>query len=485
MGSANLAIERELEILRDLAGIGDEEFERHRRAHRSRVETVFVPLYRLLGFIGVSIMVGLHNRFIEQAFDWHLYGTYLLVVGSYTLISWLALQVLYPKFDLTSLPIIILVADVFFWLFAIYYSGGEKSLLFLILLVRCCDQVIFGVKRVLFFTHFIVFAYLGFIAYLSFIELREINPLTEATKAAILYITGLYIVGIAITVNNMKDRTVASMVLARDLISELTNQKRELDDALQSAKEAVTLRSRFLSTMSHEIRSPMHVIINMAELLKREAVDDKRIRYANAIRSLGNKVVLFIEDVLNMSRLEAGKVTVENINYSLANLVTESREMLTFGAEEKGIPLNWHVADDLPDALSGDPMRLQQVLLNLVGNAIKFTSKGSVDVTIWRKLTANKDALFFEVSDTGIGIDNENIGNIFNAFTQSESSTPREYGGSGLGLAISKDLVGLMGGEIEVESELGSGSTFRFFIPITLPVTAPEILESPPALKPD
>jgi signal transduction histidine kinase/CheY-like chemotaxis protein len=253
-----------------------------------------------------------------------------------------------------------------------------------------------------------------------------------------------------------------SRARALRLVQERTHQLRH---QTAEANEASQLKSNFLANMSHEIRTPMNGVMGMAELLLETDLDDVQRDYAQTVHSSGAVLLTVINDVLDFSKIEAGKVDIEEIECSMKTVVHDVLHLLTPQAETKGLKLVGVVGESVPGVVRGDPLRVRQVLVNLVGNAIKFTQAGeiSVSVTEFESLGENV-VLRFEVADTGDGIEPDRLGEIFRPFVQADMSTSRKFGGTGLGLSISSQLVGLMGGDCGVSSQLGTGSTFWFTI---------------------
>ncbi|MDR2406441.1 MAG: response regulator [Deltaproteobacteria bacterium] len=240
-------------------------------------------------------------------------------------------------------------------------------------------------------------------------------------------------------------------------------QEREARLAQALAEESARAKSEFLANMSHEIRTPMNAILGLTHLVLETDLNDQQHEYLNRISVAAKTLLRIINDILDFSKIEAGKLEMEQTDFNLEALVRTSVKIFTAAASQKGLNLSYDIDKSVPQDLSGDQVRLSQILNNLISNALKFTEKGGVDLKITTEEQNEKDALLkFSVHDTGIGLAQEQIKNLFNAFTQADTSTTRKYGGTGLGLTISKRLSELMGGRIWCESEEGEGSTFIF-----------------------
>jgi two-component system, sensor histidine kinase and response regulator len=250
----------------------------------------------------------------------------------------------------------------------------------------------------------------------------------------------------------------------------------ELSAARDKAEEATHAKSTFLAMMSHEIRTPMNGVTAMAEMLDRTDLGAEQRDMLGIIRSSGDALLVIINDILDFSKIEAGKLDIETIELALTDLVEGAAELVASRAAEKGLRYAVDLAPDLPDRLLGDPTRVRQILINLLGNAVKFTQSGVILLTV-RDATPDggdgtRRVLRFAVADSGIGLSEEQIQRLFRPFEQADGSTSRRYGGTGLGLSISSALCAMMGGRIGVTSELGRGSTFWFELPFA--VVAPE-----------
>lgn len=274
------------------------------------------------------------------------------------------------------------------------------------------------------------------------------------------------------------------------IIRDITLRKKA--EALQRAKDlaeqANKFKAEFLANMSHEIRTPINAIIGMVHLLHQTPLTEKQIEYLHAIDNSADNLLQLINDILDFSKIEAGKLQLEEKSFNIRAVIEQLVSTMRFKATEKGVDLTLQIDDDVPEAVAGDPLRLNQIMLNLISNAIKFTHTGSITVTVKLiDVMDNRARMYFNVRDTGIGIPPDRLGSIFESFTQANMDTTRIYGGTGLGLAIVKKLIDMLNGAIMVKSKLGEGSEFIFEIDFVITRDNPDmqLLETSEAAIPD
>ncbi|MEZ5014848.1 MAG: ATP-binding protein [Chitinophagales bacterium] len=245
-----------------------------------------------------------------------------------------------------------------------------------------------------------------------------------------------------------------------ELEQQVDERTAELKNTLEELKYTQKFRDQFLANMSHEIRTPMNAIVGLTNLLVKTALNEQQEKYLQVIRKSGDNLLVIINDILDLSKIEAGKMELEDVPFDLPQAVEQVRAILDIKAKDKGIGLEVQIGEGVPQYVLGDETRITQVLMNLTGNAIKFTEEGKVTIQLEKKA----DAVHFSIRDTGIGIPEDKLSKIFESFGQASTDTTRKYGGTGLGLNISKQLVEMHGGELGVHSTYGKGSEFYFSI---------------------
>ena len=307
-----------------------------------------------------------------------------------------------------------------------------------------------------------------------------------------LTFVGLIVGAHKVRIRGLKEREKQLDALVQQRTAELVAADEELKIAKDKAEEATAMKSMFLANMSHEIRTPMNAVIGMAYLALKTPLSEKQRDYVNKIHNAGTSLLGLINDILDFSKIEAGRLDIEAVDFRLDDVIASVTSITAQKAQDKGLEFLVDVADSVPQTLVGDPLRLGQVIANLINNAIKFTEQGEVHLTAeLLEQVGERATLGFSVMDTGIGMTPEQAARLFQPFSQADASTTRKHGGTGLGLTICRRLVELMGGEIWLESEPGQGSTFLFTVSVGVSAglarsrVAPEQLRAVSALVVD
>lgn len=451
----------------------DEELLAQRRADRvRRLYTWQVPALRMLGFLILCALLLLQAD--RPGVDGLPTLVGLLAANVlYALGAWALLRFGYGRSGRLDLPLLLFHLDVAMWLLNLTWLEQANLFFAYFLLVRVVDQVGFGLQRAFYFAHVVTLAYLAYSAWWTWADPVHALWLERLGVAAGMYLVALYLATTGLVTARLRSRTRQAIRAARALVDTL-NQKAatlemqtiELDAARRQADQANRAKSQFMAVTSHEVRTPLNGILGATELLMETELTPTQKRYVQTAHRSATSLLALINDVLDLSRIESGKLHLRPTDFDLRELLGEALELVAVTARDRPIELRCQVATRLPDRVHADPLRLRQLLVNLLHNASKFTERGSVELdvsllresgsTLWVRLA---------VSDTGIGIAKDQLESIFLAFEQVDGSSTRRHGGSGLGLAIVKDLATLMGGTVDVESRLGVGSRFWVDLP--------------------
>ena len=458
----------------------DPEVAARQKAERiRRYKTWTVPRLRFVGFGLMMTLLPIHNYFQWGDPNWRTFGLLFSVGMALALLSW---GILIRFHDLAwrglGMDDVFLAVDVLPISMLVYFTGAEQSLLFPLYLFRVGDQTHSTFRRALFFTHLVTLAFLGTIAYAAWVAGHPVSWGREGTKAGLLYVTGFYMALTTRVAERLRKRVHESIEMTRQFNLRLVSQAEELRQAREEAEAARKAQSAFLAGTSHDLRTPLNAILLYSELLKQDAEaagQEETVQDLNKINAAGQHLLQLLNDLLDLAKVEAGKMTLFLEDLFVPGLVEEVKNLAAPLVAQKGNTLRLEV-DPVLQTLVADATRLRQILLNLLSNSAKFTEGGEITLALRPEIEEGADWVILEVRDTGLGMSPDQLGRLFQEFVQGEDSTTKKFGGTGLGLVLCQRLCALMGGEIQVTSELGKGSTFTVRLP-----SRPEIDSVPSA----
>lgn len=440
-----------------------DEIEKRRTDRAYRLAVVEIPVLRVAGALIICVGVFLNNRYFLSEKSATPILVLVAVALTYCLISWICLRQLYRRLLPFDLSLFFLTLDVPLMATAIYFSGAEQSWLFFLLLTRTADQSQTTFRRAFNFAVFGAICYGAMETWVIYVDKRPIAWTVFFAKIIFIFVMGVYVALIARTAERRRMNMRQAMRMARDAVRQLEEQSVELRDARSRAEEASAAKSEFLAHMSHEMRTPLHGVIGMLQLALDDETSPRRARQLEMARRSAESLLATIEDILDFSKIEARKIELEPVYFSMRELVSETMKPLGVTAAAKGLILAAGVGSNVSDSVWGDPIRLRQIIVNLIGNSIKFTDAGEVSL----RVSQVNDRVRLEVRDTGIGIPDEQKESIFEPFAQADHSRSRRHGGTGLGLAIVSRIVAAMGGELRLQSTPGTGTAISIELPLT------------------
>ncbi len=455
-------------------------------ASARRLYTVQIPALRAAGFAILSVIVLLQGGLRQPAT-----APWLLVAANmgYALFAWTLLRAGHRRGASDRVSLLLFHVDVLVWLPNLYLLEQADLFFAYFLLVRVVDQVAVGFRRALHFAWVVCLAYVLYAAWIARFEPARALLAERSIVVVVMLMLGVYMALTGLVTERLRNRTRQAVRTARGLVGSLAQKARALEQqahelslARAQAEQASEAKSRFLAVTSHEIRTPMNGILGSTELLMGTPLTLTQQRYVRTAHGSAAALLALIDDVLDLSRIEAGKLSLNPAATDLRALAAEAVELVAVTARDKPIELSCEVSPRVPVRVLADAMRLRQLLLNLLHNAVKFSDKGQVSL----KLSVVEESpqtlqLRVAVRDSGIGIAADQLDSIFGAFNQVDSSNTRRHGGSGLGLAIVKQLVDLMGGSVRVSSQLGEGSEFTVVLPLHKAIEAVAVEAEPAA----
>mgnify|MGYP000989609156 CR=1 FL=1 len=428
-----------------------------------------IPLLRLLGFAILWTVVVTESATRPGA--WLALLTTGMTFLVYCLVSWVILLV-QPDSRARAASLFFLAVDPFVWMIAVYMTGGETSWLYVLALIRAADQLNTSRRQALAFGIVGLVAYVSMLLYITWVDGRALDWSGQVGRLVFLSGCAIYLSMTAGAAERLRHQLSQAVRTARESIRTLRHQSHELQTAREAAESASQAKSQFLANVSHEFRTPLNAIINYAELLHEEmpAVSKDVHEDIEHINRSARHLRGLINDVIELSRLEVGRTTLRVHPFSVASVLADATSAVLPLVRGNGNTLEVTGAEAAGELIS-DSHKVRQILINLIGNATKFTTNGQITVSCTRLGSGDRAEVLFRVADTGIGMNPEQLARIqrFEPFVQADHGISRRFGGTGLGLTISHRFARLMGGELEIESEAGRGSTLTCRLPAVLP----------------
>ena len=448
----------------DLALLLDREAElRSKKKRRHHRAVVVIPRLRIIGNLWLLLTVAAHNWLLLPHFDSVALGCYAALQLGYVAVSQWTLSRYYREEARLDLGTLFLALDVIVFVLAIYVSGGERSWLLPLLCVRVADQLATSPRRAFAFASWTAVLHGMLVLYMALVEQRGFPLDAELAKVMFIYVLNCYLALAAGPSERQRKEAVRATALAHELIGELGKRTRQLEIERKRAEDASQAKGRFLANISHEIRTPMNAVLGMADLLLDEPLPAAQRKMAETIFTACRSLLAIVNDVLDMSKVEAGELRLQITDLDLNQVIETVLSPMRVLAQSKELDLAAELEGMPERAVRCDDMRLRQVLVNLVGNAIKFTQRGKVTLRVCtNELSPEYVRVRFSVEDTGIGMSQQAAKEVFQPFKQADESTTRKFGGTGLGLSISKRLVEMMGGDLTLQTVPDQGSVFTF-----------------------